>query len=629
MTRSYALLLASAALVLAVLAIYAPAAFQNGFVWDDDSYVTANPQLRSIGGLVNIWTNPTSVPQWYPLTFTTFWLEYQLFGENAAVYHVTNLLLHAGSAVLLLVLLVRLGLPGGLATAFAAALVWAVHPVNVESVAWITERKNTLSGVFFFAAFIAWWHWLHGPAAATASTAVTPSAEVAARGESSPPVPAGLPWVAFVLFACALLSKTVTATLPVVCLLAVWWKHGRVTRNVFASAVPFLALGLVLGLTTAWLEQTHVGARGAEFEYAETSLGEGAARLALVGRGLAFYAGKLLWPAKLAFIYERWTPAANDRMGLLAAAAVLAVLVGLWLGRKQIGRGPAAAFAAFVVMAWPALGFTNVLPHRYSFVADHFVYLAAAAFVVGVVGVAAGVLVRLRAPAWSPAAAAVLLAVPLTVLAIGQTSKYRDPLTLWQTTVQQSPNNWMPWVNLGHALRDRDQEAEATKAYEHAYTLAPTQWDVLYEIGELRLRQRREAEARPYFEQVTELRPDFPTPYVRLAILDLRAGNPLLARNRLADALEAAPTHAEANFWAGVVLHGHMNAPAEAVSYLEQAIMSGYGAEAWFHLGQAQVKAGNIDRGKAALRQAAQLRPDDARIAELLSILEENRQGGR
>ncbi len=341
---------AALVLIVATLAAYVPA-MQGGFIWDDDDYVTDNAALRSLAGLAAIWLQPGAVPQYYPLTFTSLWLDYQLWGVAPAGYHVVNVLLHGTNAVLVWLVLRRLALPG----AWLAAMVFALHPVHVESVAWITERKNVLSGAFYLGALLAYLRFAGLGA---------PAAE-AERWRSYA--------LAVALFVCALLSKTVTCTLPAVILLLLWWKRGRVTRAEASATVPLFVVGACLALVTIWMERTHVGAQGAAWLLSPID------RALIAGRAVWFYAATLAWPHPLTFVYPRWEIDAGAWWQYLFPLAAAAVTALLFFARARIGRGPLVAVLCFGVTLAPALGFVDVYPMRYSFVADHYQYLASVA----------------------------------------------------------------------------------------------------------------------------------------------------------------------------------------------------------------------------------------------------------
>lgn len=422
---------APAALILLTLLAFAPA-LRGGWIWDDDAYVTDNAELESAAGLGRIWFTPGATPQYYPLVFTSFWIERQLFGLHPFPFHLANILLHAGSAVLFWLLLKRLKVRG----AWLGAALFAIHPLQVESVAWVTERKNILGGLFLFASTLAW---------------------VRARppeGESSP----RLWWTSFLLFAGALLSKTVTAALPVGLFLLGWWKRPREWRRDLVALVPFFALGAAFGLLTAWMEVHHVGAQGAEWHLSVLE------RCSLAARIFCFYLGKLLWPVGLAFSYRRWTPHTADLLLYLPIAAACALVP--WLLRGRAGRGPIVAMVWYAAALFPALGFLNVYPMRYSWVADHFQYFAAA----GPLALLGAGLARLR-PRALPAVAIVLLAV----LTFRQSRVYESAETLWTDTLRKNPDSVLGHNQLGLLLASAGKDEESLAHFEHALQLDPTE----------------------------------------------------------------------------------------------------------------------------------------------------------
>ncbi len=290
--------------------------------------------------------------QYYPLLHSAFWLEHFMWGEAVVGYHLTNIVLHALSACLVVMVMRRLSLPG----AWLAGLVFALHPVNVESVAWISEQKNTLSGVFCLASLLIYLHFDED------------------RQKSKYLLATGL-------FVLALLSKTVTATLPAVLLVIFWWRRGRLEwkRDVL-PLLPWFALGICAGLFTSRVERTFGGASGTDF------LLTPAQRLLIAGRAICFYAGKLFWPANLTFFYPQWKIDAAVWWQWLFPAGVLALGLGLVLASRRY-RGPLAGFLIFAGTLFPVLGFLNVYPFRYSYVADHFQYLACLGIIVPLISV--------------------------------------------------------------------------------------------------------------------------------------------------------------------------------------------------------------------------------------------------
>ncbi len=427
-----------AAILLAALTllIYLPS-LGNGFIWDDDAYVQHNPTLRSATGLWQIWAEPTATPQYYPLVYTTFWIEYQLWGDRPLGYHVDNILLHALGAVLLWQLLKRLKIQLPL----LAAAIFAVHPINVESVAWITERKNVLSGVFYLLAF-----------------GIYLDAIEVTKLDRRRYI------VALVLFLLAVFSKTVTATFPAAVLVVLWWKRGKLTRKDVIPLLPFFIVGIALGSVTGYLERTHIGAHGTEWS-SLTPID----RLLIAARAVWFYAGKLALPLKLTFIYPRWSIDAHDLRQWIYPAALVAIVILLWQLRNRIGRGPLTAVLFFIGTLFPALGFVNVYPMRYSFVADHFQYLAG----IGLIALFSAILVVVVRPSTLRIAIASLIIAALAVLSIRQQSIYKNSEVLWRDTIAKNPNSWMAHANLGHVLHAQHRDEEGWHEDQAALALAP------------------------------------------------------------------------------------------------------------------------------------------------------------
>lgn len=527
-------------LIATVLLAYAPA-WHGGFLWDDDGHVT-RAELRSVEGLGRIWTEPGATQQYYPVLHTAFWVEHRLFGDRPTGYHFVNLALHGLNVVLLLAVLRRLRIRG----AWLAAGIFALHPVMVESVAWITELKNTLSGAFYFGAALAYLRF---------------DTERRRR------------WYALALglFVLALGSKTVTATLPGALLVIFWWQRGALSwRRDGWPLVPFFALGAVSGLFTGWVELKLIGASGAEFGQTPME------RVLIAGRVVWFYLGKLVWPAELVFIYERWNVSQREAWRYLFPLAAIATLAALWWFRRR-SRGPLAGALIFIGTLFPVLGFFNVYPFQFSFVADHFQYLASLGVIVPV---AAGLTLLAdrigKGPAWS--AGVVSLAV-LGTLAHQQSRIYRDAETLYRATIARNPACWLAYSNLGMVLQQRRAYAEAIALYETALKLRPQDVTTYYNLGSALAIQRRLpaavealqtavrlrpgyakahhnlgnalaelgrlAEAENHFSAAVRLRPDFTAARRSLGFIQLDNGRPTEAARQLAEVLQANPRDAE------------------------------------------------------------------------------------
>jgi protein O-mannosyl-transferase len=458
-------------LLAAVVTAYLPA-LEAGFVWNDDTYLTENPTLDGVDGLRLIWTEPKANEQYYPMVFTSFWIEKRLWSLQPFGYHLVNVLLHAGSALLLWWLLVRLGLKG----AWFAAAAFALHPVCVESVAWVTERKNTLSLFLSLLAVQAWYAFLD---------ARTKAAEPKKKRKARTSVPwfrrpAPLYVAALSCLTLALLAKTTACVVPAVLLVLVWWREGRVGAKDVRPLLPFFAVGAGLAFQTAWLERTMVQAAGKEWE-----LGL-AGRMVLAGQTFAFYAGKISLPSGLAFIYERWSVDPHALRQWLPAASALGAGAAAWLLRRRLGRGPAASLALFAGVLFPAMGFFNVYAMRYSWVADHFAYQAVAVFAAcAVCGGSSRVVLWGRATRRASAALAVAALAVLATQSYRQSRTFHDEETLWRDTLGRSPDCFMCHTNYGHWLMTKGREAEAVAHFEKSLSLRPDNVPTLLNLARI------------------------------------------------------------------------------------------------------------------------------------------------
>lgn len=442
-------------------------AMNGGFIWDDDYYVSKNAALnRGLDGLQWLWLgvfpSPFRYPvgiQFYPITHTTFWL--QTRGHdwtqplNPIPFHVVNVLLHATAAWAFWTILRKLKIPGAL----LAAGLFLVHPVQVESVAWITERKNVLSGVFMFLSLLIYLKFA-GLIDGDVPAEPKPTGAKATKGIdlSLPSEPWKIYSLSLLLFVLGLLSKSVIGVLPAVILLIVWWKRGSIRlKEDVTPLLPFFGVSIAMGIWTGWFEKWVIGAQGPEWGFTFAD------RLVIAGKAVWFYLYKLIAPVNLAFIYERWTISAGQAV---FGIAVLLVLGALLLARRKIGRGPLVLALMFVGTLFPALGFVNFLPQRYSLVADHFQYHASAAVFVGVGWLVAKLLK-------SSEKVGLILLLPLIVLSMRQSQIYRDKETLWTDTVRKSPNSWMAWNNLGTAKFAIGKHDEAAAAFEESLARKP------------------------------------------------------------------------------------------------------------------------------------------------------------
>ena len=468
-----------AALALAALAVgcYLPA-LTAGFVWDDEAFTDA-AAVREWSGLWRIWSSPRTAIEneghYWPLVYTSFWLEHKLWGFAPAGYHAVNVVLHAANTLLVRRLAERLAVPG----AWLVAAVFAVHPLHVESVAWIIERKDLLSGLCYLAAFLAWLRFTDEPQAG--------------RG--------GRHYVlALALFAAGMLCKSIVVTLPAAFVIVSWWKRGRVTGSDLSRAAPFFVVGAVI----AAADLSFYDARE------PLSLGYTAAeRLLIAAHALWFYAGKLLWPGGLAVIYPHWETGAGDPVAWGYVAAGVAVAAVLWFLRGRVGRGPLAGVLFFAVTLSPVLGFVEYGYMQFSFVADRHQYLAGMGLMAVLVGAAARGAERLPARGWrrcAAGAAAAVLAV-LAALTWRHAGIYRDEVTFFTHVVARNPEARAAQQNLGKALLNSGRPEEALAASRAAVEQDPDDVKAHANAGVALIRMGRLDEAEEWLRAALALDP--------------------------------------------------------------------------------------------------------------------------
>ena len=569
------------------LAAYLPA-LHGGFLWDDAAHITAR-SLQGWDGLWKIWFRLGSTQQYYPVLHSAFWVEHRLWGDSVLGYHLVNVGLHAAAACLFALALARFlgreGVPEW--PEWLAAAIFALHPVCVESVAWISEQKNTLSLVFYLLSAVAYLRFDR------------------ARGR-------GWYALAFGLFLLALLSKSVTATLPGALLLALAWRRpGLSWRRDVLPLVPLFVVGASVGLFTAWVERNYIGARGGAFDLGLVK------RCFLAGRIAWFYLGKLVWPADLAFIYPRWSVTADWAwsLGSLGLAAALAVLVAV----RRTCRAPLFAMLFFLGSAFPALGFFNVYPFIFSYVADHWQYLPClgviALFAEGAgaaaeaAGAAGGLQGRVARVALAGAAAALL--VVLLVLTRRQSSLYRDVGVLYSDTLTKDPACWMARNNLGVHLMEGGSLDASIAQLEEAVRLKPDYPEAHNNLGNALSRvPGRLPEAITEFEATLKIDPGMAEAHANLGIALVKTPGGLSAGvAQLQAALRGDadnPEAFEARFNLGNALARLGRWPAAAEQYQAALNLNPESSETRVNLGGALAELGRgpeaVEQYRAALR---------------------------
>jgi tetratricopeptide (TPR) repeat protein len=603
-------------------------ALGGGWLWDDDQYVTGNGLLRTAGGLAKIWFSPPGV-NYFPVTASVEWIQWQCCGSHPLGYRLTNLALHLLAALLVWRLADRLGLRQG----WLAGLLFAVHPLAVESVAWISELKNVLSLPLTLLAFCAYLDF----------------DESGGRKDYG----RALGW-----FLAAMLSKSTVAMFPVVLLLYAGWKRRRLRWADGFAAAPFFAVAIILGAVTVWFEHTRAMGGIGSFLYEPW---EG--RVVGAGLALAFYLGKCLWPFGLMPIYPRWVvePVALEQLWpwlALAAAAAWG-----WSRRRTWGRHALFALGAFIAMLAPVLGLVPMAYLRLSWVADHFAYAALPAVAIPAAAILALLADRLAAAAprlrsIAPSAGAALGIILALFLACQSRSYARifvSPKAMWSYAVRQNPEAWSAHNDLGGALFNEGAIPEAIAQYREALRLNPDSvyahlnlGDALTRLGRLpeaigeyeetvRLRPDwagfrnnladalshagRLAEARRQYEQALELKPDYPQAENGLGSALFRSGDVGGAMLHFDAALRLDPNYAEACNNAGTVL-ASLNRLPEAMAQFERAIqLKPDYTEAHYSLGNAYYQMNRLPEAIHEYERALQLQPGPAEAHDHLGLL--------
>ncbi len=585
-------------LVGGTIVAYLPV-WHAGLIWDDGSFVVNNPLVRRADGLYRFWFTAQPV-DYYPVTSTALWVEWRLWGSNPLGYHVVNVLLHALSAVVLWQVLERLNVPG----AWLAAALFAVHPVNVESVAWISQRKNTLAMFFYLLSLL--WYLRFCPAGRSTALAADP-----ANGPQ--PATFGFQWrwywLSLAAFLLALLSKTAVAPMPLVLLGLVWWQRGAVKRRDVWHTLPFFAASAAVGLLSFWF-QSH-RAIGSDIVRTDSFW----ARLAGAGWAVWFYLYKAVLPFGLRSVYPRWQIDGSRWWSYVPGLLLVGVLLACWRYRRSWGKGPLFGLGTFVVMLLPVLGFMDIGFMLHSLVADHWQYFA----IIGPIALAAAAITTVcRRPGttrpFSAAALGGALLVALGGLTWRQCRIYTDPGTFWRAVLATNSDSWLAHNNLGGFLFERGQTDEAMAHFQRTLELKPDYSTAHYNLGGV-LRQRGLLdEAIAHFQKALEIQPIYATAHYNLGEALREKGQADKALAHFQRALEIQPDYAEAHnaLALGLLRKGQVD---EAIAHLQRAteIQPDY-AEAHSNLARALGQKGRVDEAIVHLQKALEIQPGQAEL---------------
>jgi protein O-mannosyl-transferase len=614
---------AGALLAGVTLIAYFPA-LRGGFIWDDDSFLTQNKLIRAGDGLYRMWFTTTPSDFW-PVTYSSLWIEWRLWGMHAIGYHSVNLGLHIAESLFLWAILHQLWNPAWRARSsqdvlsppspadataktapYVAAFLFAVHPVNVESVAWIAQRKNLMAMLFYLATI---WCFLKTEIASPSPIRRSPSeGGPIDQGLSEQAIRPGWYLLSLICFILAMLSKGSVAVLPVVLLGLVAWRR-RLSIRDLAWALPYFVVSAVLVLTDMWFQKHGLAVVFRHAGFVERLLGAAAA--------VWFYLYKALFPINLAFVYPQWRIQAGNPLWWVPLLAGVGLTGMLFRYRASHTRPALFAWGYFCVALVPVMGFTDVYFMKYSLVADHYQHLA----IIGVVGlVAAGwgewekkAFDRLR-----PQIAAAAAICALSILTWRQCETYRDAETLYRTTLDRNPESWLAENNLGNVLNTSGRFREAIPHYREALRLKPDLPEAHYNLGLALVNAGAMAEAISHFEQAIQLKPDYADAYNNLGVALAATGRPEEAISPYRKALQLDPDSAVAHFNLGNAFAalGRMD---DAIGFYREALRlkSNYAA-AHTNLGAVLAQTGRVPEAVAQLREAIRIDPGFANAHEIL-----------
>lgn len=564
----------AAGLLLTLALVYQPA-WHGGFIWDDDLHLLDNPVLKP-GGLATVWT-PGGYINYWPLTFTSYKLQFMAWGLNPFGFHLVNIAVHGVSALLLWRILLELRVPGAL---FAAAI-FALHPVNVESVAWIAQLKGLLAVMLALVSlhfFLAW-----------------------ERGEKWGAV------LAIGAFLLSTLAKGMVITLPAVLLACAWWQRGRIERQDLLRVLPYLAIGAVMTGTEIW-SQHLVAADGA------VRSDDLLSRAAVAGCAVWFYFWKLIWPLDLCFVYPRWRIDEHQAMFFLAGLLLVGLFALAWWRRLSWGRPVLMLFVGYVGLLLPALGFVNIYYMRYSYVADHWQY-AAMIVPCAVIGGAAATLLPsyLGSRKGCYLLCAAVLAT-LSVLTWRQSHMYADIDTLYLTIIKQNPECWLAYNNLGKLQAERGNDDEARAYYERALKFNPDYAEAHNNLAIVLARSGNKDEAIDHYQQALRILPDYADAHYNL-------GNALTSRGPIDEAIvhyqravKIKPDYGEAYNNLGLALARCGRVEEAAVQYQLALKISPDFAEAHYNLAAALEQQGRFREAADHRISAVRLLPNHPEV---------------
>ena len=546
------------------LLVYQPV-WRGVFLWDDDYNITKSSLIQAPDGLYRFWLT-TEAPDYYPLTESLWWFEWRLWGNNPAGYHLVNLLLHVINGWLVWLILRGLRIP----QAWFASLVFAIHPVNVATVAWVSEQKNTLAMLFCGISILLYLRF----------------------DENRKPRWLGLSLTAFVL---ALLSKSAVVMLPFVLLGCVWWRHGRCRKEDYTASFPFFVCALILGLVTVWFQ--HYRVLQGSVVRTEGFLG----RWVSAGWLPWFYFFKAILPVNLNVIYPKWGIDCTRLIDYLPGIGLVGGLILFWVKRKTWGRPCFFAVGSMVIMLFPVLGFIDQGFYSYSLVADHWQYFSISAIIALLVAATAThcppPTARRR---WIQGIAGLVLIIALGWATEKRAGLYANREALWRDTLAKNPAAWVAWNELGLALLEGNRIPEAIAGFESSVRIHGRNNPAHKHLGLAYARVGETQTAILHFEQALRINPNEASTLNNYGNLRLAMGDTVAAITLYQQALQIDPTYGPAyNNWGHVLMQ--QGAVLPAITLYEKALqINPEFAEAHHNLGNALLRMG---KSKAAIAQ--------------------------
>lgn len=569
-------------IVLAVVCIYWPV-LEGGWLWDDSRYVTSNLLLRSFTGLEKIWFEPKSFVEYYPILATAEWVQWHLWGMETLGYHVTNLGLHCINALLVWRVLGKFGLR----LAWLGGLIFAIHPVQVESVAWISELKNTLSLPPFLLAVCAW---------------IDYEEKKLSRDY----------WIALGLFLVAMLCKISMVSFPLMILFYAWWKRDRITLGDLQASAPFFVISLVLGALTVYLGAVFTHSHSVHdmvgVSLGSVTQGGWASRVAVMGLSLSFYFFNCIWPVGLLPIYPKWAVNPPSPWQFLPWPVMAVLFYGLWTGRKNWGKGVLLGAGFFLLMLLPFAA----LHWSFTWVMDHFLYIP----IIGLIGLVVAGLGQIdeRWPWFSRPYGIGILAAVMALMAYDSFSYagvFIDSETLWTFTLSRNPDSWLAHNNLGNAFIKKGEIDGAIAEFEKALQVNANYAKSHNNLGYSLLQKGRVDDAIEEYEKAVKIDPDFADAYGNIGVALAQKGQIDEAIVEYQKALSVNPSFVEVMSNLGLAL-AKKNRWDEAIVQWQKAVeINPDYAQGHTNLGVAFMQKGLVNEATAQFQEAVRLDPTD------------------